>query len=69
MEILENKSIKELSEQLYNLAKEMDSLDYEETKEKELEDIENFLYHLKTIAKNKYNKEYFRTFWNLLQSI
>ena len=69
MEILENKSVEELSEYLYNLTKDMDFLDNEETKEKELEDIKNFLYHLKTISKNEYNEKYFKTFWNLLQLI
>ena len=40
------------------------------TKNKQdFEDIENALYHIKTIAENKYNFDYWRTFYNSLLTI
>lgn len=69
MEFLQEKSVQEIAERLYELAKDMDYMDYEDEKEQEMADIENALYYLKAIAQNEYNAEYFRTFWNLLQMI
>lgn len=69
MELLEEQSIEELANKLYEMAKDMDYMDYEEEKEEEIADIQNALYYLKAVAQNPYNSRYFRTFWNLLQMI
>ena len=69
MELLEELSIEELANKLYEMAKDMDYMDYEEEKEEEIADIQNALYYLKAVAQNPYNSRYFRTFWNLLQMI
>ena len=69
MELLEEQSVQEIAVKLYELAKDMDYMDYEEEKEEEIADIENALYYLKAVAQNPYNSRYFRTFWNLLQMI
>ena len=68
-EILEEKSPQEIAERLYELAKDMDYMDYEEEEEQIKADIENAIYHLRAVAKNEYNFDYFRTFWNILQRI
>ncbi len=34
-----------------------------------MNDVEEAIYHLKTIASNEYNSDYYRTFWNVLQEI
>lgn len=40
------------------------------TKDKQdFEDIENALFHIKTIAENKYNGDFWRTFYNSLLTI
>lgn len=40
------------------------------TKDKQdFKDIENALYHIKTIAENNYNDDYWRTFYNSLLTI
>ena len=69
MEILEEKSIEEITDTLYELSKDMDYMDHEEEKEQIKSDIENTLHYLKAIAQNEYNADYFRTFWNILQKI
>lgn len=69
MEFLEEKSTQEIARKLYELSKDMDYMDYEEEKEQILNDLENVLYHIKLIAKNEYNQDYFRTFYNILQRI
>ena len=69
MELLEEQSIEEIANKLYEMAKDMDYMDYEEEKEEEMADIQNALYYLKAVAQNPYNSRYFRTFWNLLQMI
>lgn len=61
------KSIEELALTLYNNAMDMDFMDYEETKEQTLSELQEALYQIKAIAKNEYNKDYWRTFWNALQ--
>lgn len=38
-------------------------------REKDTKEIEKALYHIKAIAQNKYNDEYFRTFLKVLKSI
>ena len=69
MDIIQEKSIEEIANTLYELSKDMDFMDYEEEKEQIKSDIENTLYYLKAIAQNEYNADYFRTFWNILQKI
>lgn len=69
MELLEEQSIEKIANKLYEMAKDMDYMDYEEEKEEEMADIQNALYYLKAVAQNPYNSRYFRTFWNLLQMI
>jgi uncharacterized protein YpuA (DUF1002 family) len=69
MDIIQEKSIEEIADTLYELSKDMDYMDYEDEKEQVKSDIENTLYYLKAIAQNEYNADYFRTFWNILQKI
>lgn len=69
MKILNEKSIEEIAENLYESAKDMDYMDYEEEKEQIISDLENALYYLKAICENEYNKEYFRTFYKILENI
>lgn len=61
------KSVEELALILYENSKDMDFADYEDTKEKTLNELQEALYQIETIAKNEYNKDYWRTFWNALQ--
>ena len=68
-EILNEKSIEEIAEKLYELAKDMDYMDYEEEKEQIKADIENAIYYIKALAENEYNADYFKTFYNILQRI
>ena len=69
MELLNNKSIEEITEKLLELSKDMDYMDYEEEQENIKRDLENMLYYLKACAENNYNHDYFRTFYNILQNI
>lgn len=59
----------EIANKLYELSKDMDWMDYEEEKEKILQDLENALYYLKAICENEYNFDYFRTFYKILENI
>jgi hypothetical protein len=59
----------EIALHLYNLSCDMDFMDYEEVKDQTIVEIENCLYYLKTVAQNKYNDEYFRTFLKCLETI
>lgn len=63
------KSVEELALILYENSKDMDFMDYEETKEQTLSKLQEALYQIEAIAKNEYNKDYWRTFWNALQSL
>lgn len=67
MELLEDKSCEEIAQTLYNYAEDMDYLDYEETREQTENELINALEQIKAIAKNEYNSDYWRTFWNALQ--
>ena len=67
--LINEKDCFELAEELYELAKDMDYNDHEETKEKEINDLVNALYQLKANAENKYNADYWRTLWNTLQML
>lgn len=69
MEVLNDKDNREIAEILFENAKDMDFADYEDDKEQIINDLENAIYYLKTIAKNEYNQEYFRTFYNVLQCL
>ena len=69
MQVLNEKSIEEITDRLYELSIDMDYMDYEDEKEQITADIENTLYYLKAIAQNEYNADYFRTFYNILQRI
>lgn len=63
------KSPAEIAARLYELSKDMDFMDYEDEKEQILSDLENALYYLKAVSENKYNSEYFRTFYRLLERL
>ena len=67
MELLEDKSCEKIAQTLYNYAEDMNYLDYEETREQTENELINVLEQIKTIAKNEYNSNYWRTFWNALQ--
>ena len=54
----------EIASVLCRLASENVTVDTETKK-----DIEEAIYHLKAIASNNYNSDYYRTFWNVLQKI
>ena len=56
----------EIANKLYELAKDMDYMDYEEEKEQIINEIEQGIYYIKTIAGNEHNADYFRTFYNIL---
>lgn len=59
----------DIAEKLYQLSCEQDFSDYSETKEKEVAEIEQALCYLHTLCCNKYNNDYFRTFYNCLDRI
>ena len=69
MDLIEDKSPLEIAERLYELAEDMDYMDYEETKEQDIAELENVLYWLKAAAQNDMNKDYFRYLYNILQRI
>ena len=66
---LNQKDTMEIAHKLYELAKDMDYMDYEDEKEQILNEIEAGVYYIKTVASNEYNADYFRTFYNILQAI
>ena len=59
----------EIAEALYEQAKDMDYIDYEDEKELVLADLENALYDLKAICENEHNKECYRTLYKILERI
>ena len=59
----------EIAEALYEQAKDMDYIDYEDEKELVITDLENALYDLKTICENEHNKECYRTLYRILERI
>ena len=67
MEFLEHYT--DIAQALYNLSCDMDLCDYEEQEEIELEQLENALADLYTIAKNQYNKDHWRTLWRALENL
>ena len=69
MDLIEDKSPLEIAERLYELGKDMDYMDYEDTKEQNIAELENALYWLKAAAQNDMNKDYFRVLYNALQRI
>lgn len=50
-----------IAENILNACKDMDFLDYKETSEKDLNDLEEALYTLKVYADNEREKDHFRT--------
>ena len=54
---------------LYQLSIDMDYADYSENLQDTLADIEECLYHLRTICENNLNSDYFRTFARCLELI
>lgn len=66
---LNQKDTMEIANKLYELVKDMDFMDYEDEKEQILNEIEQGVYYMKTIASNEHNADYFRTFYNILQAI
>ena len=54
---------------LYQLSMDMDYSDYSENLQDTLTDIEECLYHLRTICENDLNFDYFRTFARCLDLI
>ena len=66
MELWEEIYPEDIAEKMLQNASDMDSADYEETRESEKEDIVNALYQLKAICENPYNSDYYRTFFNAL---
>ena len=66
---LNQKDTMEIANKLYELAKDMDYMDYEDEKEQIINEIEAGVYYIKTVASNEYNADYFRTFYNILQAI
>ena len=69
MELLKEKDEQEIANRLYELAKDMDYMDYEDEKEQVIAELENAIYFLKATAQNQYNKNYFRVLYNILQRI
>ena len=62
--------IKEIASALYYLAADIDINDYDETKEEELQEIENTLYFLRDHAEiNPAANKHFKTFLNCLEAI
>ena len=55
-----------IAESLYYMAEDMDAGDYAENKEQDIDAIENAIFHIKTIAENEDNLNYWRTFLELL---
>lgn len=66
LEGLQGADLQEMARNIYEGAQDMDGADYEETRQKDIEDIENALYYLKAITQNEYNNRYFTTFYNAL---
>ena len=54
---------------LYNFSCDMDFSDYDETKEKTINDLIECLYQIKAMAQNPYNNDYYRTFLLCLERI
>lgn len=59
--LITNIDTQTIAENILNACKDMDYLDYEETSEKDLNDIEEALYTLKVYADNEREKDHFRT--------
>lgn len=59
----------EIATELYEKAKDMDFMDYEDEKEQTISELENALYYLKTVCENEHNQNCFRTFYKILERI
>lgn len=62
MEIVRNMDTQTIAEKLINQAADMDNTDYTDNLKEDIATIEECLYHIKTIASNEYNFDYWRTF-------
>ncbi len=59
----------EIAEKLYELAKDMDYMDYEDDKKRVIGELEDALYVLKACAENTMNFDYFRTMYRILERL
>lgn len=59
----------EIALQLYNMACDMDYMDYEDLKDETIKEIEDCVYHIYAASQNPYNADYFRTFIKCLETI
>lgn len=64
-----NYSPKEIAEKIYELNSDMDLNDYKDIKEIEIQQLESAIYDIKTMAENKYNKDYWRTLYKALECL
>lgn len=58
--------IETLAHNMYDACCDMDCEDFKSEKEKEIQDLVDCLYHLKSICENEHNSDFFRTFANCL---
>ena len=59
----------EIAERLYELAKSMGYMVFEDEKEEILCDLEKALYDLMAICQNEYNHKYYTTLYEILEKI
>lgn len=69
MEFIEEKYPNEIATRLYELTEDMDHMDYEDTKEETIQNLENVLYNLREIARNERNGDNWRLLYTVLQKI
>ena len=56
----------DLAAKMYEACEDMDARDYDETKEKTINELADALYWIEAAANNEYNKDYWRTFYNTI---
>ena len=66
-DLIDDKDLKDVATNLYERAKDMDFMDYEDDKEHIITELENALYYIKACAQNEKNHDYFRVLHNILQ--
>lgn len=59
-------NIDKIANKLYELTKDLDFADYEESKKQEIGELIDAIDWIKTAAQNEYNKDYWRTFFGAL---
>lgn len=62
IDIIRNMDTQTIAEKIINQAADLDSTDYADRLKEDTAAIEECLYHIKTVASNKYNSDYWRTF-------